>query len=70
MADARSLLSLLLLCATCGTVVDLEVTGEDEDQAHAALASALETNDPEAPDEDEPRTMNAPPPIGKNLPDR
>lgn len=62
MADARSLLALLLLCATCGTVVDLEVTGEDEEQAITALVSALGTSDPEALDGDAfPELKEAPP---------
>lgn len=63
MADARSLLALLLLCATCGTVVDLEVTGEDEEQAITALVSALGTSDPEALDGDAfPEPKEATPP--------
>jgi len=31
-ADARSILAILLLCASVGTIVDLEVSGEDEDR--------------------------------------
>lgn len=65
MADARSLLALLLLCATCGTVVDIEAAGEDEDQAITALVSALETSDPDTGDGDEPPAMNEMPPSGK-----
>ena len=30
-ADARSILAIMLLCAAVGTVIDLEVSGEDED---------------------------------------
>jgi len=30
-ADARSVLAILLLCANVGTVVDLEINGDDED---------------------------------------
>ena len=36
LADARSIVSILLLTATMGAVVDVEATGEDE--ANAALA--------------------------------
>jgi len=37
MADAGSILSLLLLCATFGTLVEVEVHGEDEDAAMSAI---------------------------------
>ena len=37
MADARSIISLLLLCATVGTLIDIEVHGEDEDAAISAI---------------------------------
>ena len=45
MANARSILGLLLLCATIGTMVDLEVSGEDEDAAFSSITSILETED-------------------------
>ena len=32
-ADLRSILSILALCATMGTVIDVEVAGEDEQDA-------------------------------------
>lgn len=43
-ADARSILAMLLLGASLGTVVDLQVHGEDED---VALASLVAVFDPE-----------------------
>ena len=36
-ADARSILSILLLCATFGTLLDIEVFGDDEDAATSAI---------------------------------
>lgn len=42
MADARSILGVLLLCATIGVVVDLEVSGADEEMAFATLVSVFE----------------------------
>lgn len=32
-ADLRSILSIVALCATMGAVIDVEVTGEDEQDA-------------------------------------
>lgn len=40
-ADARSVVSLLLLCATLGTVLEIEVAGDDEDAALAAVMSVF-----------------------------
>jgi phosphotransferase system HPr (HPr) family protein len=48
LADGRSILAILLLCATFGTVVDLEVAGEDEVQALVAVTAVFETDDPDA----------------------
>jgi phosphocarrier protein len=36
-ANARSFLSILLLCATMGTTLSLEVVGEDEEKAIRAI---------------------------------
>jgi phosphotransferase system HPr (HPr) family protein len=36
-ADLRSILSVVALCATMGTALDLEVTGEDEKDAAQAV---------------------------------
>lgn len=68
MADARSLLALLLLCATCGTVVEIEAVGADEDQAISALVSALETNDPDVLDGDGLHEMKEAPPTEEPSP--
>ncbi|MEQ1839617.1 MAG: HPr family phosphocarrier protein [Verrucomicrobiales bacterium] len=40
-ADVRSILSVIALCATMGTVIDIEVTGEDEQTAIEALEHAF-----------------------------
>ncbi len=37
LADSRSVLSIMLLCASMGTVLEVEVSGEDEQQAAEAL---------------------------------
>ena len=47
-SDARSVLGLLLLCATLGTVVDLEAAGEDEDAALASVSSLFEEGEPDS----------------------
>ena len=52
-ADARSILSVLALCATMGVALGVEVAGEDEQLALAAVEQefvALGNDDPE--DED------------------
>jgi len=36
-ADARSILSILLLCATVGSLLEVEVFGDDEHDAAAAI---------------------------------
>lgn len=43
-ADARSVLGLLLLCASLGTVVEVEVAGEDEAVALAAVETLFEAS--------------------------
>ncbi|MDF7806499.1 HPr family phosphocarrier protein [Pontiellaceae bacterium B12219] len=42
-ADARSILNLLLLCATLGTLLEVEVTGNDETAAVAAIESLFKS---------------------------
>jgi phosphocarrier protein HPr len=37
LADARSVLSILVLCAGMGTILDVEAAGEDEQQAVRAI---------------------------------
>ena len=36
-SNARSVISVLLLCATMGTTIQVEVSGEDEERAMEAL---------------------------------
>jgi len=36
-ADARSIMSIMLLCATMGALLEVEAQGEDEDQALEAI---------------------------------
>jgi len=40
-ANARSIISILLLCATLGSTINIEVSGEDEEQAMEAIAAAF-----------------------------
>jgi phosphotransferase system HPr (HPr) family protein len=49
-ADARSIIAILLLCGTVGSVVDVEVSGADEDQALAAITSVFESTDSDVGD--------------------
>ena len=44
-ADLRSILSLLSLCATMGTVLDIETTGEDEHDAARAVEQVFSTRE-------------------------
>ena len=44
-ADARSILSLLSLCATLETVLDVEATGDDENDAARAVDQVFSAND-------------------------
>lgn len=41
-ADAKSILSLLLLCATMGTLLEVEAVGEDELLAMSAIQQLFE----------------------------
>ena len=43
-ADARSVLSVMLLCASMGTVLSVEAHGEDEQQAVEAVESVFATD--------------------------
>jgi len=40
-ADARSILAILLLCAAAGAVVDLEITGEDEESTFRTVTQVF-----------------------------
>jgi phosphocarrier protein HPr len=44
-ADLRSVLSILSLCATMGTAVDIEATGEDEHDATRAVEQVLSSHE-------------------------
>jgi phosphocarrier protein HPr len=44
-ANARSIMSLLLLCATMGASICVEVEGEDEDKAIQAVQQVFDSND-------------------------
>jgi phosphotransferase system HPr (HPr) family protein len=41
-ADARSVLAILLLCASAGMVVNLRIDGEDEEAVVASVVSVFE----------------------------
>jgi phosphotransferase system HPr (HPr) family protein len=41
-ADARSILAILLLCAVAGMVVDLEINGEDEAAVLTSITSVFD----------------------------
>jgi len=43
MADAKSILSILLLCATVGTMLEIEVFGADEADATTAIERLFES---------------------------
>ncbi|MEM9302102.1 MAG: HPr family phosphocarrier protein [Pseudomonadota bacterium] len=41
-ANAKSIMGVMMLAAACGTTVDLQFDGADEDEAHAALRELIE----------------------------
>jgi len=45
LADARSIISILLLCATCGTMIEFEARDEDEDLTISAIEQLFEMED-------------------------
>ncbi|MCB1229115.1 MAG: HPr family phosphocarrier protein [Verrucomicrobiae bacterium] len=51
MADARSIFSILMLCASLGAMVDIEVAGDDEDDAFASVAAVFNVVDSELPED-------------------
>jgi len=55
-ADARSILAILLLCAVAGMVVDLEIHGEDED---AVLESITRVFNPDQGEDSNPGDSTA-----------
>src|SRR5271170_6030715 len=44
-ADLRSILSILSLCATMGTALDIEATGDDEQDAARAVEQVFSSHD-------------------------
>lgn len=50
MADARSILAVLLLCASFGSAVELQASGADEDAALAAISAVFDTDNSESTD--------------------
>lgn len=52
LADARSIMAVILLGASCGTVLDLEVSGSDEEEAMAAVAAAFDPEITDPPEEE------------------
>ena len=45
LADARSIMSILLLAATMGAALDVEVSGDDEANAATAIAQIFSADD-------------------------
>ena len=45
LADARSIVSILLLTATMGTIVDVEISGDDEAVTASAIAQIFAADD-------------------------
>ncbi len=63
-ADAGSIFSILMLCATLGAVVDIEVSGDDEEAAFDAVASVFQLPNGELPEESRPDDEHDPVPLG------
>jgi len=59
-ANARSVLAVLMLCAAVGTVIDLEVSGEDEDTVLASVSRLFATETTEANPDSEAFPKNTP----------
>jgi phosphotransferase system HPr (HPr) family protein len=51
-ADLRSIISIISLCATMGTALDVEITGEDEQEATRALERVFATQSQAGPASD------------------
>jgi phosphocarrier protein len=43
-ADLRSIISIISLCATMGTALDVEINGDDEQEATRAVESAFSSH--------------------------
>lgn len=48
-ADLRSIVSVIALCATMGSAIDVEVTGDDEQNAIDAVEQLFVSGDGESP---------------------
>lgn len=48
-ADARSIIAIMLLSASFGNALDLEITGPDEDDAAEAIAAVFDTSQDNVP---------------------
>jgi phosphocarrier protein HPr len=44
MVDGKSILSIMLLAASPGTVLDIKLNGSDELEAHTAINTLIENN--------------------------
>jgi phosphotransferase system HPr (HPr) family protein len=47
LADLRSIISIIALCASMGTALDVEVCGDDEADATRAIEKAFSTHHPQ-----------------------
>ncbi len=48
MVDAKGIMSIMLLAASKGTMLDIEVTGSDEEQAMSAICALINNKFDEA----------------------
>ena len=48
-ADASSILSILILCASMNTVLQIETSGSDEQEALLAVEAFFQSDDPDNP---------------------
>lgn len=44
LADARSILAIMILAASFGSAIDIEVMGADEREAHEAITAIFDTS--------------------------
>ncbi|MBN2161918.1 MAG: HPr family phosphocarrier protein [Pontiellaceae bacterium] len=52
-ADAKSIMSVMLLCATVGTLLEIEAVGDDEHMATAAIEQLFEQEISDGPDREQ-----------------
>src|SRR5689334_15194956 len=58
-ADLRSILSVIALCATMGVALDIEVMGDDEQSAIAAVEEAFQPDGDDGDDGDSRASMRS-----------